>query len=90
MEMLPIKKWGNSNGLRLPKYIMKYLEIHTEDKVKIIQEEKNGKKRLIIEATTPENEWTIEQLFANYKEERTHVDLQNLGETVGNENGEND
>ncbi|WP_308726901.1 AbrB/MazE/SpoVT family DNA-binding domain-containing protein [Enterococcus mundtii] len=49
MEMLPIKKWGNSNGLRLPKYIMEYLEIHTEDKVKIIQEEKNGKKRLIIE-----------------------------------------
>ena len=85
MEMLPIKKLGNSNGLRLPKYIMKYLEIHTEDKVKIIQEEKNGKKRLIIEAAIPENEWTIEQLFANYKEERTHVDLQDLGEAVGNE-----
>lgn len=83
--MLPIKKWGNSNGLRLPKYIMEYLEIHTEDKVKIIQEEKNGKKRLIIEAAIPENEWTIEQLFANYKEERTHVDLQDLGEAVGNE-----
>ncbi|MDA9460165.1 Prevent host death protein, Phd antitoxin [Enterococcus mundtii 3F] len=49
MEMLPTKKWGNSNELRLPKYIMEYLEIHTEDKVKIIQEEKNGKKRLIIE-----------------------------------------
>jgi len=45
---------------------------------------------LIIEAATPENEWTIEQLFANYKEERTHVALQDLGETVGNENGEND
>ena len=38
MEMLPIKKWGNSNGLRLPKYIMEYLGLHTEDKVKIIQE----------------------------------------------------
>lgn len=49
MVMLPTKKWGNSNELRLPKYIMEYLEIHTEDKVKIIQEEKNGKKRLIIE-----------------------------------------
>ncbi|RBT03994.1 hypothetical protein EA87_02642, partial [Enterococcus faecium] len=22
MEMIPIKKWGNSNGLRLPKNLM--------------------------------------------------------------------
>lgn len=49
-----------------------------------------GKKRLIIEAATPENEWTIEQLFANYNEERTHVELQDLGEAVENENGEDD
>ncbi|MDA9427728.1 hypothetical protein B834_186 [Enterococcus mundtii 1A] len=39
---------------------------------------------MIIEAATPENEWTIEQLFANYKK-RAHVDLQDLGEVVGNE-----
>lgn len=85
MEMLPIKKWGNSNGLRLPKYIMEYLGIHTEDKVKIIQEEVNGQKRLIIEAANIENELTIEQLFENYTDERNHVTIQNLGEAVGNE-----
>lgn len=43
MVMLSIKKWGNSNGLRLPKSVMEYLQIHTEDKVKITQEESNGK-----------------------------------------------
>ncbi|MBF8807212.1 MAG: PbsX family transcriptional regulator [Enterococcus lacertideformus] len=85
MEMLPIKKWGNSNALRLPKYMMEYLGVHKEDKVKVIQEEVNGKKRLIIEAINLENELTIEQLFENYTDERNHVAIQNLGEAVGNE-----
>ena len=85
MEMLPIKKWGNSNGLRLPKYIMEYLGIHTDDKVKIIQEEVNGHKRLIIEAANVENELTIEELFENYTAEKNHVKIQHLGEAVGNE-----
>lgn len=44
MEVLPIKKWGNSNGLRLPKHIMDFLDVHTNDTVKLTQEEVNGKK----------------------------------------------
>lgn len=56
--------------------------------MKIIQEEVNGQKRLIIEAANIENELTIEQLFENYTDERNHVTIQNLGEAVGNENGE--
>lgn len=63
---------------------MEYPGIHTEDKVKIIQEEVNGQKRLIIEAANLENELTIEQLFENYTDERNHVTIQNLGEAVGN------
>jgi antitoxin MazE len=85
MVMLSIKKWGNSNGLRLPKSVMEYLQIHTEDKVKITQEELNGKKRLIIEAVDSDNDLTIEQLFENYKEEKVHVTIQDLGNAVGNE-----
>lgn len=85
MVMLSIKKWGNSNGLRLPKSVMEYLQIHTEDKVKITQEESNGKKRLIIEAVDSDNDLTIEQLFENYKEEKVHVTIQDLGNAVGNE-----
>ena len=85
MVMLSIKKWGNSNGLRLPKSVMEYLQIHTEDKVKITQEESNGKKRLIIESVDSDNDLTIEQLFENYKEENVHVTIQDLGNAVGNE-----
>ena len=85
MVMLSIKKWGNSNGLRLPKSVMEYLQIHTEDKVKITQEESNGKKRLILEAVDSDNDLTIEQLFENYKEEKVHVTIQDLGNAVGNE-----
>ncbi|MGX7199361.1 AbrB/MazE/SpoVT family DNA-binding domain-containing protein [Enterococcus nangangensis] len=85
MEMMPVKKWGNSNGLRLPKNIMEYLGIHTDDKVKITQEEVNGKKRLIIEAAASENELTIEEIFANYSGEKVHVELQSLGDAVGKE-----
>lgn len=85
MVMLSIKKWGNSNSLRLPKSVMEYLQIHTEDKVKITQEESNGKKRLIIEAVDSDNFQTIEQLFENYQEEKVHVTIQDLGNAVGNE-----
>ena len=85
MVMLSIKKWGNSNGLRLPKSVMEYLQIHTEDKVKITQEKSNGKKRLIIEAVDSDNDLTIEQLFENYTEEKVHVTIQDLGNAVGNE-----
>lgn len=85
MEMLSIKKWGNSNGLRLPKSTMEYLQLHTEDKVKVIQDESNGKRRLIIESLNPGDELTIEQLFANYNRGKVHVAVENLGEAVGNE-----
>lgn len=85
MAIMSIKKWGNSNGLRLPKSVMEYLEIHTEDKVKITQDKLGGKKRLIIEAANSDNDLTIEQLFENYTDDKVHVTIQELGEAVGNE-----
>lgn len=85
MEMLPIKKWGNSNGIRVPKNIMDFLGVQTEDKVKVTQEEVDGKRRLIVEPVNVKRELTIEELFADYNKERVHVELQDLGEPVGNE-----
>lgn len=85
MAMVSIKKWGNSNGLRLPKSVMEYLEVHTEDKVRITQDESNGKKRLIIEAVDSDNDLTIEKLFENYTEGKVQVAIQDLGKAVGNE-----
>ncbi len=85
MEIIPIKKWGNSNGIRVSKNIMDFLGVQTEDKIKITLEEIDGKRRLIIESINAEPELTIEQLFADYNKERVHVELQDLGEPVGNE-----
>lgn len=85
METLPIKKWGNSNGLRLPKNIMEYLDVQTNDQVSLVKEEKNGKKRLIIEAAAPQQELTIEELFADYNGEQFKAELIDLGEAEGQE-----
>lgn len=85
VDLIPIKKWGNSNGLRLPKYIVDYLDLHTDDKVKLTQEEVNGKKRLILEPVLLEKGLTIEELFVDYNGERHHVDIQHLGEATGHE-----
>ena len=85
MEMLTIKKWGNSNGLRVPKNIMDFLGVETEDRVKVTEEEVGGKKRLIIEPVDVEPELTMEELFADYNKERVHVEVQDLGGSMGNE-----
>ena len=85
MEMLTIKKWGNSNGLRVPKNIMEFLGVETEDRVKVTEEEVGGKKRLIIEPVDVEPELTIEELFDDYNKERVHVEVQDLGGSMGNE-----
>ena len=44
MVMLSIKKWGNSNGLRLPKSVMEYLQIHTEGACNYSRFRKCGRK----------------------------------------------
>ncbi|WP_288394293.1 PbsX family transcriptional regulator [uncultured Vagococcus sp.] len=85
MEMTRIKKWGNSNGIILPKNIMEFLDVHTQDKLKISQEEVEGKKRLVIEAINLESELSIEQLFEGYTEEKLQVEVLDLGEPVGHE-----
>lgn len=85
MELLPIKKWGNSNGIRIPKGIMDFLGVQTDDKLKVTQDEVLGKRRLIIESTVVQPEMTIEELFADYSAEKESVELQDLGEARGNE-----
>lgn len=85
METLPIKKWGNSNGLRIPKNILDFMGLHTDDKVLLTPEEHQGKRRLIIEAAEVPQEILIEELFADYSAEKLQVELQDLGEARGHE-----
>lgn len=85
MEHMPIKKWGNSNGLRLPKAIMEFLGVKTDDEIAYHTEEVDGKKRLVIESFERSEEITIEELFKGYESEKFKVTLNDLGEAVGNE-----
>lgn len=86
-ERLNVKKWGNSNGVRLSKSLMMFLDIKTNDTLSVVTEETDGKKRLIIEAlkeNTPE-EISINELFADYNAEGIRTELQDLGESIGHE-----
>lgn len=85
MEVLKILKWGNSSGMRIPKSIMKTMNLHENDKVQMDVEVVNGKRRLIIQSEDREDELTIEKLFENYDGERQKVDLQDIGSAIGNE-----
>ncbi|KAF1303511.1 AbrB/MazE/SpoVT family DNA-binding domain-containing protein [Enterococcus sp. JM9B] len=84
METLPVKKWGNSNGIRLSKHIMNFLGMETDDEIIIETEVINGRKRVILEQVIP-SEFTIEELFKDFHSEPFHTELQDLGEAVGNE-----
>lgn len=87
MEILPIKKWGNSNGVRIPKHIMQFLEVETNDSIIVEMEQVYGKKRLIIESEKSKetDALTIEELFADYDGGAFQTKLQDLGEARGNE-----
>lgn len=87
MEELKITKWGNSNGLRIPKNVMEYLKVTTNDFVKIEKEDVNGIRRLIIEAIPDPHhqEMTIQELFAGYDVKQIKTNLQEFAESVGDE-----
>jgi antitoxin MazE len=85
MEVLKILKWGNSSGMRIPKNVMKTMGLHENDQVQMEVEVVNGKKRLVIQSNDDLGDLTIEELFKDYHGERQSVDLQELGEAVGNE-----
>ena len=57
---ISISKWGNSQGLRIPKDIIKALEINVGDKVKIFIEN----NRAIIEPVKRKRVYSIDELIA--------------------------
>ncbi|MDT2401789.1 AbrB/MazE/SpoVT family DNA-binding domain-containing protein [Enterococcus avium] len=85
MEVLKILKWGNSSGMRIPKSIMKTMDLHENDQVQLEVEVIDGKRRLVIQPENDAKDPTIEELFENYHGDRRIVELQDLGEAVGNE-----
>lgn len=76
-----IQKWGNSQGVRIPKYLLDAVKLTTNDEI-VIRAENNT---LIIEkAPTEHSRKTIKELFADYDGDYTPEEI-NWGEQVGKE-----
>ena len=57
-----IQKWGNSQGIRLPKFLLDSLNWSEDEEITITA--KNNS--IIIEQAKPKKRPTIDQLFENY------------------------
>ena len=67
-----IQKWGNSQGVRIPKVILDSVNWSENEKIVIIVD--NGK--LVIEKAKEEHKRkNIKELFKDYKEDYTPVEI---------------
>ena len=79
-----IQKWGNSDGIRIPSSILKSLDLKTNDKVRLIEEDdkiiisKFKKKHL-----TLEDRFELFEKSNNY--ENSIVESYDWGEDLGKE-----
>lgn len=85
METLKVKKWGNSNGIRIPKNVMQFLGIHTDDNITIATEVVDGKKRIVIESVGAPKEYTVAELFKDYEGGPFQSEVIDFGEPIGKE-----
>lgn len=76
-----IQKWGNSQGIRIPKYLLDAAKLTTSDKITVRAEN----DMLIIEKAAPTAAHkTIKELFAGYDGEYKPQEV-DWGEQVGKE-----
>jgi antitoxin MazE len=75
-----IQKWGNSQGIRIPKFILESLNLSNNETVELIAEN----NVLIIKKAKQEEIMTIEKLFENYEDEYNPIDI-DWGKPVGKE-----
>lgn len=78
MIKLPVKQWGNSQAIRLPKSLLEALEAEKDDdlNVEVINHS--------IVLTKAEKEVTFEELFKGYNKEEFTTKIQSFS-PVGNE-----
>ncbi len=60
-----IQKWGNSQGIRIPKAILDTLKWSENEKVMVLVQD----NKLIIEKSKEEQKKTIKELFQNFEGE---------------------
>lgn len=79
-----IQKWGNSDGIRIPSSILKSLNLKTNDKVDLIQEN----DKIIISGPQKKHK-TLEQRFREFEElnnnEKGIVESYDWGDDLGKE-----
>lgn len=73
-----IQKWGNSQGIRIPKVILDTVKWNENEEIIILVEN----EKLIIEKAN--NRKNIKELFKDYKGKYEPVEM-DWGETVGDE-----
>ncbi|PGH24214.1 AbrB/MazE/SpoVT family DNA-binding domain-containing protein [Fusobacterium animalis] len=81
MEVLRVQKWGNSQGIRLPKKILKDLGIDINDKIEIIL---NGEEIILKKIKKYTN---LDDLFKDYKGDyrKDFDEFEFFGEAQGRE-----
>ncbi len=79
MIVSTIKKWGNSQGIRIPRNILDAVHLHSDEKVEI--HVIDGKIVIQKASVFPRN---IEELFAGYDGEYQEKEI-DWGQPVGNE-----
>ena len=78
MIKLPVKQWGNSHAIRLPKSLLEALEVEKDDELNV--EVMNHS----IVLTKAKKEVTFEELFKDYNNETFTTELQHFS-PIGNE-----
>lgn len=81
MYTVKVQKWGNSQGIRIPKYILDKAEINEGDVVEIALEDN---KIIIFQSKRVLKKYTINDLFKDYKGDYKPKE-QDWGEPVGKE-----
>lgn len=74
-----IQKWGNSQGIRLPKVLLDTVHWSENEEIEITA----SGDEIVIKKAAPHRK-TIEELFESYDEEYEHIDM-DWGNPVGNE-----
>jgi len=75
-----IQKWGNSQGVRIPKYILEDIKWHDNEQLNITTEN----EKIVIEKVKIPARRNIKELFADFDGQYTPVKV-DWGNPVGNE-----
>ena len=81
MEISKIKKWGNSQGIIIPKYLLNSLQWQQDEKIILRIED----KKLLIEQAPKSQHKNIKEIFKDFNSENYTPQEMNWGKPAGDE-----